>query len=85
MGHIIDQLGPNNNVPIFWEQFLQEFEMQFQDSSREDHAQMEITKLHMKNGKINAYIAKFKELVQKAGYTAGNPKTLQQFHIELPQ
>jgi hypothetical protein len=38
MGRVIDQLGPNNNAPIFWEQFLQEFETQFQDSSREDHA-----------------------------------------------
>ena len=37
MGRVIDQLGPNNNAPVFWEQFLQEFETQFQDSSREDH------------------------------------------------
>jgi hypothetical protein len=76
MGCIIDQLGPNDNAPIFWEQFLQKFEMQFQDSSREDCAQTEITKLHMKNGEINAYIAKFEELVRKAEYMAGNPETL---------
>jgi hypothetical protein len=62
MGRVIDQLGPNDNAPIFWEQFLREFKMQFQDSSREDRARMEITKLCMNNGKIDAYIAKFKEL-----------------------
>jgi hypothetical protein len=76
MGRVIDQLGPNDNAYIFWEQFLQEFKMQFQDSSREDRAQTEITKLQMNNGKINAYIAKFKELARKAGYMDGNPETL---------
>jgi hypothetical protein len=76
MGRVIDQLGPNDNAPIFWEQFLQEFETQFQDSSREDRACTEITKLHMNNGKIDAYIAKFEELAQKASYTTGNPETL---------
>jgi hypothetical protein len=85
MGRVIDQLGPNNNAPIFWEQFLQEFEMQFQDSSREDRARTEITKLHMNNSEIDAYITKFEELAQKAGYTAGNPETLRQFHMGLPQ
>jgi hypothetical protein len=39
----------------------------------------------MNNGKINAYIAKFEELAQKAGYTTGNPETLRQFHMGLPQ
>jgi hypothetical protein len=28
----------------------------------------------MNNGEIDAYIAKFEELAQKAGYTAGNPE-----------
>jgi hypothetical protein len=85
MGRIIDQLGPNDNAPIFWEQFLWEFEMQFQDSLREDRAWTKITKLRMKNGKIDAYIAKFEELARKARYMAGNPKTLWQFHMGLPQ
>jgi len=76
MGQVIDQLGPNDNAPIFWEQFLQEFEMQFQDSSREDHAWMKITKLCIKNREIDIYITKFKELACKTGYTAGNLETL---------
>jgi hypothetical protein len=62
MGRVIDQLGPNDNAPIFWEQCLCEFEVQFQDSSKEDRAQMEITKLHMMNGEIDTYITKFEEL-----------------------
>jgi hypothetical protein len=85
MGRVIDQLGPNDNAPIFWEQFLREFEMQFQDSSREDCTRTEITKLHINNGEIDAYIAKFEELARKAGYIAGNPETLRQFHMSLPQ
>jgi hypothetical protein len=39
----------------------------------------------MVNGEIDAYIAKFKELARKAGYMAGNPETLRQFHMGLPQ
>jgi hypothetical protein len=39
----------------------------------------------MNNGEIDTYIAKFEELVRKAGYTAGNPETLRQFHMGLPQ
>jgi hypothetical protein len=39
----------------------------------------------MTNGEIDAYIAKFEELARKAGYTAGNPETLRQFHMGLPQ
>jgi hypothetical protein len=39
----------------------------------------------MNNGEIDAYIAKFEELARKAGYTAGNPETLRQFHMGLPQ
>jgi hypothetical protein len=85
MGRVIDQLGPNNNTPIFWEQFLREFETQFQDSFREDRTRTEIMKLRMNNGKIDTYIAKFEELARKAGYTAGNPETLWQFHMGLLQ
>ena len=39
----------------------------------------------MNNGEIDAYIAKFEELARKASYTVGNPETLQQFHMGLPQ
>jgi hypothetical protein len=39
----------------------------------------------MNNGEIDAYITKFEKLARKAGYTAGNPETLWQFHMGLPQ
>jgi hypothetical protein len=39
----------------------------------------------MNNSKIDAYIAKFEKLARKASYMAGNPETLQQFHMGLPQ
>jgi hypothetical protein len=39
----------------------------------------------MKFPKINAYIAKFKELARQAGYTMGNPKIVHTFIKGLTQ
>jgi hypothetical protein len=51
--------------------------------AREDRAQAEITKLKLKNNDIDAYIAKFKELAQQAGYTLGSPESIQLFEEGL--
>jgi hypothetical protein len=39
----------------------------------------EITKIKLKNNDIDAYIAKFEELAQQAGYTLGSPESIQLF------
>jgi hypothetical protein len=53
------------------------------DTAREDRAQAEITKLKLKDNDINAYIAKFEELAQQAGYTLGSLESIQPFEEGL--
>jgi hypothetical protein len=38
MGEIIEDLDPADNVPLFWDYFLQEFDRQYLDSTRQDRA-----------------------------------------------
>jgi len=80
MGHWLDQLNPvTDNVPLVWDQFLQEFARQFQDSQREDRARIKIENIHMRFPEIDKYISQFEELARQAGYTQGNPETTQLF------
>jgi hypothetical protein len=64
MGEMLDTLLRDQNVPLLWDFFLQEFEVQYLDTAREDRARAEITKLKLKDNDIDAYIAKFKELAR---------------------
>jgi hypothetical protein len=36
MGEMLDTLSQNQNVPLLWDFFLQEFEVQYLDTARED-------------------------------------------------
>jgi hypothetical protein len=62
IGEMLDNLPRDQNVPLLWDFFLQEFEVQYLDMAREDRAHAEITKLKLKDNDIDTYIAKFKEL-----------------------
>jgi hypothetical protein len=66
-----------------WDFFLQEFEVQYLDTAREDRARAEITKLKLKDNNIDTYIAKFEELAQQAGYTLESPESIQLFEEGL--
>jgi hypothetical protein len=66
-----------------WDFFLQEFEVQYLDTAREDRARAEITKLKLKDNDIDAYIAEFEELVRQAGYMLGSPESIQLFEEGL--
>jgi hypothetical protein len=79
MGAFLDGLGPADNIPDLWTQFLEEFGQQFQDTQKEDQAQAQLEGLRMKFPKIDTYITKFEELVRQAGYTAGNLETMHMF------
>jgi hypothetical protein len=79
MGDFLDGLMPADHIPDLWMQFLEEFRQQFQDMQKEDCARAQMEELRMKFPKIDAYIAKFKELARQAGYTAGSPKTMHMF------
>jgi hypothetical protein len=83
MGEMLDTLPQDQNVPLLWDFFLQEFEVQYLDTAREDRARAEITKLKLKDNDIDAYIAKFEELVRQAGYTLGSPESIQLFEEGL--
>jgi hypothetical protein len=62
MGEMLDTLPRDQNVLLLWDFFLQEFEVQYLDTAREDRARAEITKLKLKDNDIDAYIVKFEEL-----------------------
>jgi hypothetical protein len=83
MGKMLDTLPRDQNIPLLWDFFLQEFEVQYLDTAREDRARAEIIKLKLKDNDIDAYIAKFEELARQAGYTLGSPESIQLFEEGL--
>ena len=84
MGHWIDQLNPTlDNVPFVWEQFLREFARQFHDSQQEERARIKLENLRMTFPDIDGYISQFEDLARQAGYTRGNPETMQLFLSRL--
>ncbi len=62
-----------------WTQFLAEFAAQFQDSMKEERAQIELENLHMRFPDIDQFISMFEELSRQAGYLAGNAETYKMF------
>jgi hypothetical protein len=83
MGKMLDTLPQDQNVPLLWVFFLQEFEVQYLNTAREDQAQAEITKHKLKDNDIDAYIAKFEELARQVGYMLGSPESIQLFEEGL--
>jgi hypothetical protein len=79
MGEIIEDLDPADNVPLFWDYFLQEFDRQYLDSTRQDRAQLAIQTHRLKGYEIDAYIAKFEELARQADYMVGGMESIQLF------
>ena len=86
MGQWLDTLHPqNNDIPDVWDQFLDEFQVQFQDSSVAERACQQLERLCMSRYEIDEYILDFEKLARKARYTAGNPETTYTFLKGLPQ
>jgi hypothetical protein len=80
MGRWINQLHlVNDNIPLIWEQFLHEFERQFEDSQQQQQAQLNLETCKMHFPDIDQYIATFEELARQAGYTIGNGETISFF------
>jgi hypothetical protein len=79
MGEIVEHLKAANNVPLFWDYFLQEFDQQYLDSTREDRARLALQTLCLKEYEMDAYIAKFEELACQADYTIGGTESIQLF------
>jgi hypothetical protein len=80
LGAWIDGMDPvADNVPEVWDAFLVEFATQFQDSSREERARIEIEKCFMRYPYIDEYISKFEGLARIAGYTQGSAELTHYF------
>jgi Retrotransposon gag protein len=79
-GEVLDNLRmPQDNMPILWTQFCEEFEQQYIDNSCAEQARDKLKKLEMKNNNIDAYMAKFEELAQNANYNTGHVAMVQIF------
>jgi hypothetical protein len=86
MGQWIDGLDQiNDNVPAVWDQFLQELEDQFMDSTIGQRSRVELEQLKICFPEIDQYISKFEDLASLAGYTVGNEETINFFLRGLPE
>src|ERR1700747_2834142 len=79
MGTWVDALGPQDDIPAVWDQFLHEFDAQCMDTQRAERARMALQSLRMKWPEIDQYIADFEQLAREANYTVGNEETVQFF------
>ena len=80
MGELLDVLDPiADNIPPLWDQFLDEFRTQFQDTQRENRARTHIETHRMRFPDIDQYISEFEELARTAGYTQGDEATTHYF------
>jgi Retrotransposon gag protein len=85
MGAFFDTLTPVDDVPDLWDQFLDEFARQFQDTQKAERAHVKLQSLRMTWPNIDQYIADFEKLVREANYTIGNSETIQFFIAGLPR
>ena len=85
MGIWIDRLDQvQDNFPIVWTQFLDEFEAQFQDPNKQQQGRIALKKCHMRWPDITQYIANLKKFARQAGYIQGNTETTDLFLKGLP-
>jgi hypothetical protein len=80
IGAWIDTMNPvADNLPEVWDTFLVEFTTQFQDSSREERACINLETCRMRYPYIDEYISKFEGLARIAGYTQGSAELTHYF------
>ena len=80
MRETIEGLDPLvDNIPAVWTTFLDMFNAQYQDSTKEEKAHAQLKNLKMKGNLIDEYVSDFKELVQMAGYATGSAETMSMF------
>ena len=86
MGNWLDTLViPRDNIPGLWDQFLTEFQEQFQDTQAAQRARNELRDCKMKGLDYKNYIMRFESLARKANYTIGNEETYNMFLQGLPE
>ena len=78
MGETIEGLNPLvDNIPAVWTTFLDMFNAQYQDSTKEEKAQLK--NLKMKGNLIDEYVSDFEELVRMVGYAMRSTETMSMF------
>ena len=78
--------GTNQFDNRLWENLLNAFQRQFGDVLSKERAQAQLDAgIHMKDGKIDDYIAQFEQLVRHAGYNINAEQTLKYFTKGLPR
>jgi hypothetical protein len=71
--------------PYLWETIEGAFRRQFADTLEMERAQNKLRQgVHMKEGKIDEYVAEFDTLVAQSGYKADDAQTLEKFLSGLP-
>jgi hypothetical protein len=76
----IEQLNPiEDNVEYAYTDFLNSFQTQFTDSTKEEAAQATLDKHQFKFPFIDQYISDFETLVRKAGYMIGSRESMNYF------
>ena len=80
MGETIEGLDPLvDNIPAVWTTFLDMFNVQYQDSTKEEKARAQLKNLKMKGNLIDKYVSDFEELVRMARYATGSTETMNMF------
>jgi Zinc knuckle len=76
----LDQLDPiQDNVEYTYTNFLQHFENNFMDSTRQETAQASLDRLKFRFPDIDQYISTFETLARKAQYTIGSRESMNLF------
>ena len=79
MGTFLDGIDPVYDLPDVLEQFYIEFATQFQDSQKQQKARIQLKNHRMRFPEADQYISGFENLARQAGYTVGNPETVEYF------
>jgi hypothetical protein len=80
MLQVLEQLHPiADNVEYTYTNFLNHFQTQFTDSTKQETAQATLNKHQFKFPFIDQYISNFETLVRKAGYTVGSRELMNYF------
>lgn len=67
-----------------WEVMEQEFKKAFVDYAAQERASEELSKLKMKDGNVDQYIARFRQLALLGGHNIDQPSVINLFALGMP-
>ena len=85
MGNWLDMLNPiADNIKYLWDQFLEAYTYQFQDSQAIQWARTKLKNCRMTNNNYDDYVSCFESLADKADYMRGSAEMYDMFLEGLP-